>query len=80
MYAFHGSEQAELLRQARAAFEAYPNDIACFVAEPIQGEGGDRHFRPECFDVVHALCDEYDALMIFEEVQTGCGLTGTDWA
>jgi L-lysine 6-transaminase len=29
---------------------------------------------------MRALCDEYDALMIFDEVQTGCGLTGTAWA
>jgi len=72
--------EAESLRQARTAFEAYPHDIACFIAEPIQGEGGDRHFRPEFFAAMRALCDEYDALMIFDEVQTGCGLTGTAWA
>src|SRR6201995_2404467 len=72
--------EAESLRQARAAFEAYPHDVACFVAEPIQGEGGDRHFRPEFFAAMRALGDEYDALMIFDEVQTGCGLTGTAWA
>jgi L-lysine 6-transaminase len=29
---------------------------------------------------MRALCDEYDALLIFDEVQTGCGLTGTAWA
>ncbi|UQX12346.1 L-lysine 6-transaminase [Candidatus Mycobacterium methanotrophicum] len=72
--------EAESLRQARAAFEAYPHDVACFIAEPIQGEGGDRHLRPEFFAAMRALCDEYDALMIFDEVQTGCGLTGTAWA
>jgi L-lysine 6-transaminase len=72
--------EAESLRQARAAFEAHPHDIACFVAEPIQGEGGDRHFRPEFFAAMRALCDEHDALMIFDEVQTGCGMTGTAWA
>ncbi|HYB39849.1 MAG TPA: L-lysine 6-transaminase [Mycobacterium sp.] len=72
--------EAESLRQARAAFEAHPHDIACFIAEPIQGEGGDRHFRPEFFAAMRELCDEYDALMIFDEVQTGCGLTGTPWA
>src|SRR5271168_5383602 len=72
--------EAESLRQARAAFEAYPHDIACFVAEPIQGEGGDRHFRPEFFAAMRALCDEYHALLIFDEVQTGCGSTGTAWA
>ncbi|CAN5199550.1 L-lysine 6-transaminase [soil metagenome] len=72
--------EAESLRQARAAFEANPHDIACFLAEPIQGEGGDRHFRPQFFAAMRALCDEFDALLIFDEVQTGCGLTGTPWA
>jgi len=72
--------EAESLRQARAAFEAYPHDIACFIAEPIQGEGGDRHFRPVFFAAMRALCDEYHALLIFDEVQTGCGSTGTAWA
>lgn len=72
--------EAESLRQARAAFDSHPHDIACFVAEPIQGEGGDRHFRPEYFAAMRELCDEYDALLIFDEVQTGCGLTGTAWA
>ena len=72
--------EAESLRQARAAFEAHPHDIACFIAEPIQGEGGDRHFRPEFFAAMRELCDEYDALLIFDEVQTGCGMTGTAWA
>ena len=72
--------EAESLRQARAAFEANSHDIACFLAEPIQGEGGDRHFRPQFFAAMRALCDEYDALLIFDEVQTGCGLTGTPWA
>ncbi len=72
--------EAESLRQARAAFEASPHDIACFIAEPIQGEGGDRHFRPQFFAAMRALCDEFDALLIFDEVQTGCGITGTAWA
>jgi L-lysine 6-transaminase len=72
--------EAESLRLARAAFAASPHDIACFIAEPIQGEGGDRHFRPQFFAAMRELCDEFDALLIFDEVQTGCGLTGTPWA
>ncbi|WP_167105351.1 L-lysine 6-transaminase [Mycobacterium sp. DL592] len=72
--------EADVLRQARAAFEAHPNDVACFLAEPIQGEGGDRHFRPQFFAAMRELCDEFDALMIADEVQTGCGITGTAWA
>ena len=72
--------ESESLRQAREAFAAHPHDIACFIAEPIQGEGGDRHFRPQFFAAMRELCDEYDALLIFDEVQTGCGMTGTPWA
>ncbi|MDN5798050.1 MAG: L-lysine 6-transaminase [Intrasporangium sp.] len=68
------------LGQARAAFEAHPHDIACFIAEPIQGEGGDNHMRAEFLQAMQALCHEYDALFILDEVQTGVGFTGTAWA
>jgi L-lysine 6-transaminase len=68
------------LAQARAAFAAHPNDIACFIAEPIQGEGGDNHLRPEYLAAMQALCVEHDALFVLDEVQTGCGMTGTPWA
>jgi L-lysine 6-transaminase len=74
------SLETQSLRQAREAFEAHPHDIACFIAEPIQGEGGDRHFRPQFFAAMRELCDEFDSLLIFDEVQTGCGLTGGAWA
>jgi L-lysine 6-transaminase len=75
-------EAAELesLALARAAFEAHPNDIACFIAEPIQGEGGDNHFRAQFLQSMQALCREFDALFVLDEVQTGVGLTGTAWA
>ena len=63
----------------RAAFEANPHDIACFITEPIQGEGGDNHFRPSSCGM-QALCREFDALFILDEVQTGVGMTGTAWA
>lgn len=72
--------ESRALQQARTAFEENPHDIACFVAEPIQGEGGDHHFRPQFFQAMQALCEEFDALLIFDEVQTGCGFTGTVWA
>ncbi|HEX4360856.1 MAG TPA: L-lysine 6-transaminase [Pseudonocardia sp.] len=87
--AIHGSsergtdvEAAEraALAAARAAFEADPHDIACFIAEPIQGEGGDNHFRPEFLRAMQALCHEFDALFVLDEVQTGVGMTGTAWA
>ncbi|MGH8861060.1 MAG: aminotransferase class III-fold pyridoxal phosphate-dependent enzyme, partial [Jatrophihabitantaceae bacterium] len=72
--------EARALTQARAAFERYPHDIACFIAEPIQGEGGDNHFRPEFLQAMQAMCREFDALLVMDEVQTGVGMTGTAWA
>jgi L-lysine 6-transaminase len=74
------AREQQALAQARAAFAAHPHDIACFLAEPIQGEGGDHHFRPEFLQAMQALCHEHDALLVLDEVQTGCGLTGTAWA
>ena len=72
--------EARALAQARSAFEAEPHDIACFIAEPIQGEGGDNHMRPEFLQAMQQLCHDHDALFVLDEVQTGVGLTGTAWA
>lgn len=68
------------LAQAERAFAAYPHDIACFIAEPIQGEGGDNHMRPEFLQAMQELCRRHDALFVLDEVQTGVGTTGTAWA
>ncbi|MFI5777382.1 L-lysine 6-transaminase [Nocardia sp. NPDC051570] len=75
-------EEAErrALAQARAAFDENLHDIACFIAEPIQGEGGDRHLRPQFLRAMRELCHEHDALFVLDEVQTGAGITGTNWA
>ena len=72
--------EAHSLHQARVAFETHPHDIACFIAEPIQGEGGDNHMRAEFLQAVQSLCHQHDALFILDEVQTGVGLTGSSWA
>jgi L-lysine 6-transaminase len=65
--------------QAEAAFREHPHDIACFIAEPIQAEGGDNHMRPEFLQAMQQLCRDNDALFVLDEVQTGVGLTGTPW-
>ena len=54
-------------------------DIAAIIIEPIQGEGGDRHFRGEWLRLLRRICDENDILLIFDEVQTGMGMTGETW-
>jgi L-lysine 6-transaminase len=74
------AREEKTLAEIRQAFFDNPDDIACVILEPIQGEGGDNHFRPEFLQELRRICDENDALLIFDEVQTGIGLTGHMWA
>ncbi|HBX67214.1 MAG TPA: L-lysine 6-transaminase, partial [Balneolaceae bacterium] len=68
------------ITQAERYFEQFKDDIACILIEPIQGEGGDRHFRPEFHQALRDLADKHEALLIYDEVQTGVGMTGKFWA
>ncbi len=63
-----------------AAFTQDANGIAAILIEPIQCEGGDRHLRAEFLQRLRSYADEYEALLIFDEVQTGFGTTGSMWA
>lgn len=62
------------------ALKKNKDDIAALIIEPIQGEGGDHHFRQEFFEELRRICDENEMLFIFDEVQTGIALTGKWWA
>lgn len=68
------------LNQIKEAFRSNKDDIAAIIIEPIQGEGGDNHFRPEFFRELRRLADENEALLILDEVQTGIAMTGKMWA
>jgi L-lysine 6-transaminase len=70
----------ESVDQIGKAIADNPHDIAAMIIEPIQGEGGDNHFRPEFLRKLRSIADENDVMLIFDEVQTGMGLTGTMWA
>ena len=72
-------EQAAL-DEIKAAISQHGHDIAAIIIEPIQGEGGDNHFRGEFLKSLRQLADECDILLIFDEVQTGLGITGKTWA
>lgn len=74
------AEEQAALEVAEAALRRYGREIACFVYEPIQGEGGDRHLRPGFLRAMQELCRRHDVLTIADEVQTGGGLTGSAWA
>ncbi|HIM13309.1 MAG TPA: L-lysine 6-transaminase, partial [Candidatus Poseidoniales archaeon] len=82
-----GAENARLdacegaaLDSIRAHAEANPDTMAAIIMEPIQGEGGDNHFRDSFLRDMRSVCDEVGALYIFDEVQTGMGATGMMWA
>lgn len=72
--------EAEALAQIDRAAATYGHDLACLIIEPIQGEGGDNHFRREFFQALRERADRYDFMLIFDEIQTGMGLTGDWWA
>lgn len=68
------------LNQIKEAFANNKDEICAIILEPIQAEGGDHHFRVEFMENLRKLAVENDALLIFDEVQTGVGLTGKFWA
>lgn len=80
----HLEEVEQLEKQAieeiKEAFRQNKDDICAIIIEPIQGEGGDNHFRPEFFKALRELADENEAMLIFDEVQTGVAATGRFWA
>ncbi len=75
-----GELECQAVGEIERAFADHPHDIAAIIIEPIQGEGGDNHFRPEFFRELRRLADEHEALLIYDEIQTGFGLTGKMWA
>ncbi|MGK9367722.1 L-lysine 6-transaminase [Melioribacter sp. Ez-97] len=72
--------EAEAVDQIYTAIKNNPDDIAALIIEPVQGEGGDNFFRKEFFEKLREITFENDIMLIFDEVQTGIGLTGKMWA
>ena len=71
--ALHGLEL--LFRQ-----DVDPAEVACIVLEPVQGEGGFIPMPAEFIRALRALCDKHGIVYVDDEVQAGCGRTGTIWA
>jgi L-lysine 6-transaminase len=72
--------EQQSIKQIEDALKNYPDDIAAIILEPIQGEGGDNHFRYEYLNKIMELSLENEFLLIFDEIQTGVGITGRMWA
>jgi len=72
--------EQQAIQEIEKTIAQNPKDMAALIIEPIQGEGGDNHFRKEFFAALRELCDKHEIMLIFDEVQTGLGLTGKMWA
>ncbi|PYJ49364.1 MAG: L-lysine 6-transaminase [Verrucomicrobia bacterium] len=73
------AREAKAEREIRQFIDQRKIDICAIIIEPIQGEGGDNHFRGEWLQKLRKICDENDILLIFDEVQCGMGATGRNW-
>ncbi|TAK11273.1 MAG: L-lysine 6-transaminase [Anaerolineae bacterium] len=68
------------LAQIESAVRQFRGDVAALIIEPIQGEGGDNHFRDEFFQALRDMANKHEFLFIVDEVQSGMGITGKMWA
>ena len=73
------AQEERACREIEAAFERYGERVAAIIIEPMQGEGGDNHFRPEFLARLREYADRHEALLIFDEVQTGFFGSGKAW-
>jgi L-lysine 6-transaminase len=85
-FPFSDSNHEDLLKreelsiaQIKKAFEVNKDDVCAIIIEPIQSEGGDNHVRQEFLEKLKILADENEAMLIYDEIQTGVGLTGKFW-
>jgi L-lysine 6-transaminase len=72
--------EALSIAQIKQAFADNKDDICAIIIEPIQSEGGDNHVRQEFLEQLRLIADDNDCFLIYDEVQTGVGLTGKFWA
>ena len=72
--------EEKAINEIYEAIKYNEDDIAVIIVEPIQAEGGDNYFRKEFFVKLREIADQNDILLMFDEVQTGIGLTGKMWA
>jgi 4-aminobutyrate aminotransferase len=81
-YPFRGISTADALASLDLLFrqDVAPSSVACFVLEPVQGEGGFIPMPPEFVQALRRICDEHGIVYVDDEVQAGCGRAGTMWA
>ncbi len=73
------AEERKACAEIDAAFAAGKGRIAAILIEPMQSEGGDNHFRPQFLKRLRQYADEHEALLVYDEVQTGFFGSGKPW-
>ena len=73
------SEESKSIADLESAFKNYKDKIAAIIIEPMQGEGGDNHFRSNFFSILRDFADQHEALLIYDEIQTGFWGSGKPW-
>ncbi|MBS1195305.1 MAG: lat [Actinobacteria bacterium] len=73
------AEEQRAAAEIEAAFAAHPGKVAAIIIEPMQGEGGDNHFRGEFLARLRHYADEHEAMLIYDEIQTGFYGSGKAW-
>jgi L-lysine 6-transaminase len=73
------SREAKSIAEIKKAFVDNKDDVCAIIIEPVLSEGGDKHVRQEFLEQLRVLADENEAMLIYDEVQTGVGLSGKFW-
>jgi 4-aminobutyrate aminotransferase / (S)-3-amino-2-methylpropionate transaminase / 5-aminovalerate transaminase len=81
-YPYRGVSTADALHGLELLFkqDVDPREVACFVIEPVQGEGGFIPMPPEFLRALKDVCERHGIVYVDDEVQAGCGRTGPVWA
>jgi 4-aminobutyrate aminotransferase len=81
-YPYRGVSTEDALHGLELLFkqDVDPQEVACLVLEPVQGEGGFIPMPVEFIRALRELCDAHGIVYVDDEVQAGCGRTGTMWA
>jgi L-lysine 6-transaminase len=73
------SREAKSIAEIKKAFADNKDNVCAIIIEAVLSEGGDKHVRQEFLEQLRVLADENEAMLIYDEVQTGVGLSGKFW-